>query len=252
MTVVVAFVWLVVMMPAGASAASTCKGEDDGFTAQTVPDAERSLLCLTNAHRVANGLAPLAHDGSLRTAARNHSQDMDVRNFFAHETPLPGSTDPSDRAIAAGYPTGFVGENIAFSPNTPKSHFEAWRNSPGHNSNMLGLTWTNAGMGLALGSPSSGASASGTGTALGTQVFGLDATGATDTAVDLYTSDACAAANEAAKKAKKKVKKAKKKVKKAKSPSAKKRAKKQLKKKKKKLKKGTANAEKVCDTGTYE
>src|SRR3954454_11472696 len=45
---------------------------------------------------------PLAFDTRLTQAARDHSADMSVRNYFGHYT--PEGTDPGGRMAAAGYP----------------------------------------------------------------------------------------------------------------------------------------------------
>lgn len=55
---------------------------------------------------------PLAPHQALINAARFHSQEMLDEEFFAHVNPK-NNNGPSDRAIAAGYPTG-AGENIAW------------------------------------------------------------------------------------------------------------------------------------------
>ena len=54
---------------------------------------------------------PLAFDLSLIQASRGHSQDMNVRNYFDHNTP-EGQT-PGDRLTAVGFPWTGLGESIA-------------------------------------------------------------------------------------------------------------------------------------------
>jgi hypothetical protein len=105
---------------------------------------------------------------------------------------------------------------------TPIAFFTLWRNSAGHNANMLDERYTVAGMGFALGSPERGV-----GGLTGTQMFGIEHTGADYTALDMLIPGACepartklrrakaqlAAAKESGKgvaKAKRKVKKRKK------------------------------------------
>ena len=121
-------------------------------------------------------------DTSLRTAARNHSQDMIDRGYFDHIN--PDGKGPSDRAVAAGYPNIFVGENLAANCCTASAFdlFEQWRLSTlGHNENMLDADWKVVGTGLAY------SSSDGT---FGTQVFGSTQTGTTtDTGLQLLDSD---------------------------------------------------------------
>lgn len=78
---------------------------------------------------------PLSPNGALRAAARGHSQDMAQRNYFEHST--PEGVTPAQRAKNAGYPSGFVGENIAAGQPTPASVVQAWVDSPGHCVNMM-------------------------------------------------------------------------------------------------------------------
>ena len=89
--------------------------------------------------------APLVFNAQLRDAARAHSEDMAVRDFFAHRA--PGGSEPSDRAQAAGY-TGPVGENIAYNAQTPEEVMEGWMNSPGHCRNIMDTSYVSLGVGL--------------------------------------------------------------------------------------------------------
>jgi hypothetical protein len=55
---------------------------------------------------------------------------------------------PPERAQYFGYPSTGVGENIAGGFSTAQAVFNGWRNSPGHNSNMLNANYTIIGIGL--------------------------------------------------------------------------------------------------------
>lgn len=230
--------------PASAQA-DTCVGAGEPLTAD-INRSERSLLCLTNIHRVANGAGPLAMDPILRTTARAYSEDMLNRSFFNHfggpgcdeaqgNSQSNGCSMPWHRAMANGFPTDQVGENIArgYLP-TPVDTFQGFRNSPGHNANMLAPAYVTAGMGIANG-------------AYVTENFSTTATGATDTAVDLLITDECVAAGNALTPletafaaAKKRFKKAKKKQKGIRG------AKKRFKKAKKKLVAGQTTKKTQC------
>ena len=138
--------------PSGAQAA-TCIGENAPITPANIASAELALLCRVNVYRQAGGVGTVVMDTSLRTAARNHSQDMIDRGYFDHIN--PDGKGPSDRAVAAGYPNIFVGENLAANCCTASAFdlFEQWRLSTlGHNENMLDADWKVAGMGLAYSS----------------------------------------------------------------------------------------------------
>jgi N-acetylneuraminic acid mutarotase len=54
---------------------------------------------------------PLAFNPLLIQAARLHSQDMNDRGYFAHDT--PGGITPAQRVAAAGFPGTYMGESIA-------------------------------------------------------------------------------------------------------------------------------------------
>lgn len=92
--------------------------------------------------------APLVTHPALRAAARDHSRDMAERNYFAHVT--PDGVQPSARATAAGYPSTFVGENIAAGQTTPANVLSAWINSPGHCANLMDPRYRYLGVGYFL------------------------------------------------------------------------------------------------------
>lgn len=112
-----------------------------------------AFLSLINQYRQQNGLKPLSLSSTLSTAAQLHSEDMANRNYFSHTTP-EGKTFV-DRIIGAGY-THFtcLGENIAAGFSTAQAVFEAWRNSPSHNENMLNPCFEEIGIGLAYSASS--------------------------------------------------------------------------------------------------
>jgi len=92
------------------------------------------FLCLINAHRVKNNKSPLAYDGELSATARLHSEWMDETGITSH-TGEDGSKF-YERCEARG--TGCLAENIAMGFTSASHLFELWKNSPGHNANMLG------------------------------------------------------------------------------------------------------------------
>ncbi|MBO3804013.1 MAG: PKD domain-containing protein, partial [Candidatus Brockarchaeota archaeon] len=116
-----------------------------------------NFLVLINQYRQENGVAPLKVSSALTTAAQRHSEDMAAHNYFSHES-LDGRT-PIDRMRAAGYTYDTAwGENIAAGyywrggsySYTAEDVFENWRNSPGHNANMLNPNYVVIGIGLAF------------------------------------------------------------------------------------------------------
>jgi uncharacterized protein YkwD len=119
-------------------------------TADTPPsclDAEESaFLTLINDYRAANGVGPLALSATLSAAADAHSQDMATNDFLGH-TGSDGSSF-GQRFVAHGYTnTGAGGENVFAGDATAAGAFDAWRNSPPHNANMLSPDFKAIGVG---------------------------------------------------------------------------------------------------------
>ena len=110
-------------------------------------DFESEVLDLVNAERAAQGLHPLNADTNLATAARDHSEDMGLQDYFSH-TSLDGRTVP-DRITAAGYSYNTYGENIAAGQPTPERVVDAWMESSGHRANILNPIYCDIGVGYA-------------------------------------------------------------------------------------------------------
>lgn len=97
---------------------------------------ERQIFDLANSIRARNGKLPYTWDGRAATAARNHSEDMAVRNFFGHVN--PDGKKPSDRVSSQGISWTSVAENIAAGQTSAIFAHEGWMNSAGHRANILG------------------------------------------------------------------------------------------------------------------
>jgi uncharacterized protein YkwD len=122
-----------------------------------------ATLCLLNGIRVDHGLAPLASNPHLVTAATAYAQDLIAGSYFSH-TGRDGST-VFDRVKAAGYiPPGAgwsLGENLAWgtgSYSTPQGAVDAWMHSPGHRDNILRRDYREVGIGVVIGVPDDGGS----------------------------------------------------------------------------------------------
>ena len=123
--------------PAAALQGTECEGAEEPVRKANLGESERTLLCLLNVHRVANGRAVITHDPALLNAAHRHSRFMESTHQFAHEA--IGDGTPQERATASGYPFP-VGENIHYSGSssvTPADIFAVFAASPAHNGNML-------------------------------------------------------------------------------------------------------------------
>ncbi|SNR51195.1 CAP domain-containing protein [Actinomadura mexicana] len=104
------------------------------------------VVSLTNAHRAAHGLRPLADDATLTAAAQAYSEDMAARRFYSHTS--PEGTQPWDRARAAGSTHLGIGENIACGQRSPAEVVQGWMDSPGHRANILKPDFSYIGVGF--------------------------------------------------------------------------------------------------------
>ena len=107
---------------------------------------EQAVIDLTNAERKKEGLPPLKAEAHLMAAARGHAENMAKQDKLDHV--LDGKTH-ADRTKAAGYKSGFVGENIAWNQQTPKEVLETWMKSQPHKENILRKEFTQIGVGIA-------------------------------------------------------------------------------------------------------
>jgi len=94
--------------------------------------AEEDLLARHNAHRIANGFAPLVRDPSLDAVARDWTVQMATSEVLSHRTDLR-------EAVETNVTTQWqrIGENVGWGPNSDWLH-DAFVASPGHNANILG------------------------------------------------------------------------------------------------------------------
>jgi uncharacterized protein YkwD len=125
----------------GTSTGSTSSGNTGALTGTAALDAEEiAFLGLINDYRVQNGLSPLQLSVALTKSSDWMSTDMATTGNFSH-TDTQGR-DPSARMEAFGYDTSnWWGENIAGGNATAQATFTQWKNSPGHNANMLGANY---------------------------------------------------------------------------------------------------------------
>jgi uncharacterized protein YkwD len=109
------------------------------------PFLETQMLQLVNEERAKAGLKPLRADPELARVARNHSQDMFRRGYFAHEN--PDGQDPFDRMRAANVKFRAAGENLALAQTLEIAHTNLM-NSPGHRANILNPSFGRLGIGV--------------------------------------------------------------------------------------------------------
>jgi uncharacterized protein YkwD len=123
-------------------------GDEEARAAADGPSYIERVVEIVNQERWANGqYPPLKQVNLLDSAAGTHSENMALRNFFAH-CDLDTGASPWDRMAAAGY-SGYssAGENIAAGYGSPESAMSAWMNSSGHRSNILSTGYRELGVG---------------------------------------------------------------------------------------------------------
>lgn len=145
-----------VLAPVAIAPARTDTAEAAGdCTIDATLDAEEKLfLTLINNHRAANGRAPLRASYTLSKASAWKSKDMGVNGYFGHND-LDRTWDQRMRDCGYTFNT-WAGENIlGGGSGTAQQAFDAWRNSSGHNANMLSSNFTAIGIGrhYTAGSP---------------------------------------------------------------------------------------------------
>ncbi|WP_348270860.1 CAP domain-containing protein [Rhizobium sp. Root1220] len=95
-------------------------------------DFGHQTLTLINNYRVSRGLTPLKENATLKALARQHSRSQATRRTLGHD----GFRQRSAQARAAGLSI-VCSENVGVGYRNPQQLFYGWRNSPGHNTNLL-------------------------------------------------------------------------------------------------------------------
>ncbi len=113
----------------------------------SVKQMEAEVIRLVNIERSKKGLQLLKQNWELSRVARYKSQDMINKKYFAHESPTYGS--PFKMMESFGIKFSAAAENIAYGQQTPQEVMNAWMNSAGHKSNILGPSFLEIGVGAA-------------------------------------------------------------------------------------------------------
>ena len=114
---------------------------------------EQAFLTLINDYRSQNGLGALSLNTQLNNSADWMSNDMAANNYFSHTDSL--GRDPFQRMADFGYNYNtWKGENLAAGIDTAQGAFNLWKNSPGHNANMLNANFKVIGIARVYGAGS--------------------------------------------------------------------------------------------------
>lgn len=114
---------------------------------------EQAFLKTINDYRAQNGLGTFKVSIALTNSSKWFSGDMASNNYFpfTHVDSLGRDVLTRLTAFSYGY-NSWRGENIAAGFADAASTFNQWKNSPGHNANMLNSNYTVIGIGRAYNS----------------------------------------------------------------------------------------------------
>ncbi|SRR6266516_212408 len=115
-----------------------------------VASLESGVLADINSLRRSHGLAQLRLSPALGAAARQHSESMAAKGYFAHESADGSSFWRRVRGFYTSKKFGFwsVGENLLWSsPDIDADGaLQMWMNSPPHRANLLTARWREVGI----------------------------------------------------------------------------------------------------------
>jgi uncharacterized protein YkwD len=122
------------------SAMGAGNGSSTTYADTSLDTEELAFMTLLNDYRADHDLPPVLIDPSIQNAAEWMSTDMGEKNYFSHTDSL-GRT-PWERMCQYGYcHNTWKGENIAAGYVTGAAVFQGWKDSPGHDANMLGVNY---------------------------------------------------------------------------------------------------------------
>lgn len=104
----------------------------DYTSTQLNPETARDIV---NAYRKQNGLKPLKINASLTDAAKNHARDLAKWDRISHFG--SDGSSPWDRVKRTGYGAKLAAENVGTGQITFEEVMKGWKDSPGHNKNLL-------------------------------------------------------------------------------------------------------------------
>jgi uncharacterized protein YkwD len=90
---------------------------------------------LINAYRKERGLKPLKLNPELTEAAKNHSRDLAKWDRISHYG--SDGSNPWDRVKRTGYKARLAAENVGTGQIDFTEVMKGWKESPGHNKNLL-------------------------------------------------------------------------------------------------------------------
>jgi hypothetical protein len=107
------------------------------------------VINLTNDARAQNNLSSLTENPLLTEAAQNVANNMAAEGYFSHVSPS-GET-PWQWLDDVGYKYQYAGQNLAVNFTDSDQLVSAWLASPEHRANIMGVNYTEIGVGMATG-----------------------------------------------------------------------------------------------------
>lgn len=114
---------------------------------QTKLDKGKALHLLNN-YRRQNGLRIVTLDARLNKAALRHAKDLAKHDRISHHG--SDGSEPDKRISDAGYKWSFSAENVATGQNSFEETLQGWKESPGHNANLLAKDAAHVGFALVV------------------------------------------------------------------------------------------------------
>ena len=115
---------------------------------------DAAVFFRTNEERIKNNLPQFKFSVALEKAALGHSIDMVQQNFYAHDSPVPGKKDMTDRLKRVGVDYRTCAENIYNIFDEDPTYWslasklvDGWMKSSGHRRNILNPNFSNLGCG---------------------------------------------------------------------------------------------------------
>lgn len=101
-----------------------------------------------NRYRASRGLPPLDVNPELTAAAQHHSDDLSAHDRISHRG--SDGSNPWDRVKRTGYKAKLAAENVGVGQRSFGEVLQGWKDSPGHNKNLLLPDATQMGIALVV------------------------------------------------------------------------------------------------------
>lgn len=109
------------------------------------PETARRMI---NNYRAESGLPPLSLEKHLTRAAQRHSKDLAKGDRISHRG--SDGSDPWNRVKVTGYKPKLAAENVGAGQMSFAEVLQGWKDSPGHNRNLLLKNATQMGIALVI------------------------------------------------------------------------------------------------------